>query len=154
MSRPITRRRALWLAGTGALVPLAAACGAAAAPTPIVKEVIREIVVTATPDPAAKPAVPAAAPKTSAAPLEIKLSTDFNAGVRKEFMELLKKRFEEKSPNARVTLWHMGSGGTTGAGGYTDVVIAQILTGTAADLIHSWGSMVAERGDALADVSA
>src|SRR5262249_4144854 len=154
--RRITRRRVLWLGGAAALAPLGAACSGGVPPTPVVKEVVREVVVTATPAPAeaTKPAVPAAAAKTSPQQLEIKFSTDFNEGIRVQYLDMVKKRFEEKNPNVKVTIWHMGGGGGTGPGGMTDSVVAQRLTGTAADVIHGWGSMIAERGDSLADISA
>jgi ABC-type glycerol-3-phosphate transport system substrate-binding protein len=167
--RVISRRRALWIAGMGALAPVLAACGAAPTSTPAAKEPPKPAEApkpttapaasgeAPKPVEAAKPAAAAPTPAASTAGLaartiEIKMSTDFNTGIRKQFMDMLKQQFEAKHPNVKVTNLHMGSGGTTGGGGYNDVLVPQLLTGTAPDVIHAWGSMIVERGELMADV--
>jgi multiple sugar transport system substrate-binding protein len=104
------------------------------------KPVERQVIVTATAAPAGARAV------------EIKFATDFNAGIRLDELNLFKDRFMAKNPNVKVTHWHMGGGGTTGPGGYNDILVAQLLTGTAAEVMQTWGTMVVERPEMLADV--
>jgi ABC-type glycerol-3-phosphate transport system substrate-binding protein len=56
-------------------------------------------------------------------------------------LDLMKSQFEAANPNVKIEHWHMGSGGTSGPGGYTDVIVAQLLTRSGADAIanFSWG---------------
>ena len=43
--------------------------------------------------------------------------------------------FQKIHPDVTVEVWHMGSGGSTGPGGLGDIVKAQMLTDTAADVL-------------------
>lgn len=94
---------------------------------PVEKVVEKDRIVVVTPSP--QPQV-----------INLKLSTDWNAGPRKEVMDAAKKEYEKNNPNVKIEHWHLGAGGTSGPGGMTDIVVAQLLTSTAADVIGemSW----------------
>src|SRR5438067_11895469 len=64
-------------------------------------------------------ATPAAAPQAGAKLVELKLSTDRNAGPRKEVMDAGKTEYEKNHPNVKIEHWHLGAGGTSGPGGMT-----------------------------------
>jgi ABC-type glycerol-3-phosphate transport system substrate-binding protein len=129
--------------GLGALGALATACQPAppaatpqakvaqqpAAPVEKIVTQVVERVVTAT---------PAAAPQAATKAVELKLSTDWNSPTRKAVLDLMKTEFEKANQNVKIEHWHMGSGGTSGPGGYTDIIVAQLLTGTAADVIGNF----------------
>lgn len=109
------------LAGVGAA---AAACAPAAEPQ-VVKEtvIVRETVVVEV-------------PKAAEGPIKLTVCTDWNDGPRKDFYDLMTEKFQAIHPEVTVEVWHMGSGGTSGPGGMADIVRAQILTDTAADVIQ------------------
>lgn len=102
---------------------------------------------------------PAAAPAgddvgtggASAAPTELKISTDWNVGPRKEFMDQITAKYMEENPDTEVEIWHLGGGNTSSS--MVDVVVTQLLTGTSADVIMGWGLMLFERREALADIT-
>jgi ABC-type glycerol-3-phosphate transport system substrate-binding protein len=136
--------------GGGGWALLAACQGAPATPQTIEREKIVDRVVTQVVE---KPvervvtqvvvvtATPAAAAPAGAKVVELKLSTDWNTPDRKPVLDLMKKQYEEANPNVKIEHWHMGSGGTSGPGGYSDIVVAQLVTGTAADIVANlfWG---------------
>src|SRR5262245_11066760 len=136
-SAPVFSRRRLlragWTVTALALVgPALAACQQApsqapAAATPQVVEKTVEKVVTQVVERVVT-ATPAAAPQAAAKAVELKLSTDWNAGPRKEVMDAGKTEYEKNFPNVKVEHWHLGAGGTSGPGGMTDIVVAQLLT--------------------------
>jgi multiple sugar transport system substrate-binding protein len=59
----------------------------------------------------------------------------------------------EENPDIEVEVWHMGGGGTTGAGGMKDVVVAQMITRTAADVIYGWGGIIHSHKQYLAELT-
>jgi len=87
----------------------------------VTREVEVEKVVTAVPEPEQ---------------ITMTVATDWNSGPRKEFYDAMTVHFQEMHPNVTVEVWHMGGGGSSGPGGMADIVRAQILTGTAADVIQ------------------
>lgn len=127
------------VAGAGVLSALSAACQQSPAQqstpqqgsTKVEVTRVVEKVITATP-----------APQSSA--VDLKLSTDFNDPSRKPIIDVMASEFQKQNPNVKLEVWHLGSGGTSGPGGTTDIVVAQLLTGTAADVIGNvaWGPYV------------
>lgn len=129
---PLSRRRLLGMAGGVVGVGVFAALGASCQQQPQMVEksvevtrVVEKVVV----------ATPAAKAPGQAGAVQLKLSTDWNSPGRKAVMDLMKAEFEKANTNVTIEHWHMGSGGASGPGGYTDIIIAQLVTGTAADVV-------------------
>jgi ABC-type glycerol-3-phosphate transport system substrate-binding protein len=162
----VSRRR--FLVGAAALAsgPLLAACQTAAPPAPtpepkvverVVTQVVEKPVEKVVEKVVTQVVVATAVPKAGAQPVRVILSTDWNAGARKDVMDKGKAEYERLNPNVKVEHWHLGAGGTSGPGGMADIVTAQLLTGTAADVIGemTWQPLVehfAEIGPTLRSV--
>jgi len=110
-------------------------------PKEVIKEVAVEKVVKETV--VVEKEVVKEVPVKPAGPIKLTVATDWNSGPRKEMYDQLTVRFEEMHPDVKVEVWHMGSGGTSGPGGMADIVRAQELTGSAADVLQGMpaGSM-------------
>jgi len=138
-----SRRRLLTtfsvLAGAGALSALSAACGQSPSPQQPSQQAPSQVEVTRVVE-----KVITASPAPQSQVIQLKLSTDFNGPGRKEIIDVMAQDFQKQNPNVKLDVWHLGSGGTSGPGGTTDVVVAQLLTGTAADVIGNvaWGPYV------------
>lgn len=85
--------------------------------------------------------------------MELTISTDWNVDARKEFMDQITANFQEENPDVSVEVWNMGGGGTSGPGAMSDIVVAQMLTDTVADVVMGWGLMLFERQEYLADLT-
>ncbi len=123
-----SRRELLKLAGLGTATAWLASCSATGSAAPSQAEVAQE-------------------------KIELKISTDWNVGPRKEFMDQIVAEFHEANPDVEAEVWHMGGGGSSGPGTMLDIVVAQLLTDTAADVIMGWGLMLFERREYLADIT-
>jgi multiple sugar transport system substrate-binding protein len=160
-------RRAALRLGALAGTALLAACGAPPAPTPTskpaeapaAKPAESKPAVAATkpasagqPAPATKPAT--GAPAAGAKVTRIQFATDWNAGVRKETIDVSLREFAKKRPDIPVEALHLGPGtGTSSVGGFSEQVVTMFVAGTAPDLVFSWIEIVGTYRNFLAELT-
>ncbi len=81
-----------------------------------------------------------AQPPTSAPPVKIVLSTDWNSTTRMAVIEQMKAEFMKAHPNVTVEIDYFTSATSTGgsAGTYSEKVVAQLAANTIADVVANW----------------